>query len=149
MNKALIAFAAAMLVAGSASASDKTDIMAVLNQWNDTDATKAAAACADEASVVDDIPPYEWRGPGACTNWAKDFDAFAQRNGIAEPKGTLGQPKQLVVTGNRAYVVVPATFAYTAKGKPVKDTATATFVLQRTSAGWRITAWTWATLSTS
>lgn len=33
-----------VLTAGPALASDKGDIMAVLNQWNDTDEAKAVAA---------------------------------------------------------------------------------------------------------
>ena len=45
---------------------------------------------------------------------------------------------------DRAYAVVPATFAVTRKGKRVTQTATATFALRKTDAGWRITGWTWA-----
>ena len=51
MIRALIVIAVSVLATGSALASDKTDIMAVLNQWNDADEVKAMATCADDASV--------------------------------------------------------------------------------------------------
>jgi ketosteroid isomerase-like protein len=150
MNRAIIALAASVLtVAGAASAlaSDKDDVMAVVNLWNDTDPAKSISSCADDAVVIDDFPPFEWRGAGACANWSKAFDGFAQQNGISEPVGTVGKPKRFMVKGDHAYVVVPATFGYTMKGKPVKLVATATFSLRKTAAGWRITAWSWATTS--
>jgi ketosteroid isomerase-like protein len=144
MNRVIAALAVGMLAAGTAFASDKSDIMAVLNQWNDADEAKAVAACADDASVIDDIPPYEWHGPSACSNWQKDYDAYVQKNGMTDATGTIGKPRQLFITGDRAYAVVPATFAFTKNGKAVKVTATATFSLRKIAAGWRITGWAWA-----
>src|SRR3984957_13177662 len=152
MNRTTLFLVASVLtVAGatSALASDKDDVMAVLNQWNDADSAKSIASCADDASVIDDFPPFEWRGAGACANWSKAFDGFAQQNGISDPIGTVGKPKQFMVKGDRAYVVVPATFGYTMKGKSVKLVAIATFSLHKTASGWRITAWSWATTSIS
>ena len=58
---------------------------------------------------------------------------------------TLGAPKHVAVTGDRAYVVVPADYAYKQKGKPVKEIASLfTVALQKGAAGWRITAWSWS-----
>jgi hypothetical protein len=145
MNKVVISLAAGVLAAGSALASDKADIMAVLNQWNDADVAKAVATCTADAAVIDDLPPFEWHGPNACSNWQKDFEAWAQKQGVTDPVGTIGNPRQLIISGDRAYAVVPTTFAFTEKGKPVKITATTTFALHKTAAGWRITAWAWAT----
>jgi hypothetical protein len=79
MKRVVIGLAVSLLAAGSALASDKSDILAVLKQWNDTDEAKAAATCADDASVIDDIPPFEWHGPSACARWQKDYDAYAKK----------------------------------------------------------------------
>lgn len=147
MSRMMTAFALSLLIATPALASDRSDILSVLNQWNDTDEAKALAACADDASVIDDVPPFEWHGPGACSRWLKDYDAYLQREGMTDAIGTVGKPRQLVITGDRAYAVVPTTFAYTKKGKPAKVSATTTFSLHRTAAGWRITGWAWATLT--
>jgi len=149
MIRLCVVTSAACLYAVSASASDRSDILAMLTLWNDDDPAKAITACANDAVVIDDIPPYEWRGPGACANWAKDYDRNALKNQISDATGTIGTPKQFIVNGDRAYVVFPATFSYTEKGKPVKNTATVTFSLQKTALGWRITAWTWGLLTTS
>jgi hypothetical protein len=145
MHRLLIAFAVSVLAAGSSPASDRGDIMVVLEQWNDADEAKAVGACADEASVTDDIPPFEWHGAGACARWQKDYDAYLQKEGMSEATGTLGKPRQLLISADHAYAVLPATFAFTQKGKRVNVVATATFALHKTAAGWRITAWTWAT----
>ena len=143
MNRIIIALAVSALTTGSALASDRSDITAVLNQWNDADVAKSTAACADDASVMDDIPPYEWHGAGACANWAKDYDAYAQKNGMTDANGTIGKPRQIIITGDRAYAIAPATFSFTKEGKQVKNIAIATFALKKIAAGWRITGWTW------
>ena len=100
--------------------------MAVVKQWNDgfsTGDTKSAlAACADQTSIIDDIPPHEWHGVGSCSKWIKDADAFFKKNEMTDMVSTLGKPRHIDVTGDRAYVVVPSTLSYTEKGKPVKET---------------------------
>jgi hypothetical protein len=148
MNR-VIALAVVVFAAGSALASDKSDIMLVLKQWNDPDMIKSAASCANDAAILDVIPPYEWRGPGACAIFAKAFDAFAQKEAMAGAIGTMSKPRQFDVVGDRAYLSVPTTYRYTQKGKPVKDTGMMAFALQKTAAGWRITALSWATLTSN
>lgn len=147
MNRVIVILVASLLAAGSAWGSDKSDIRAVLSQWNDADEAKAVAACADDAAVIDDVPPFEWHGPGACSRWQKDYDAYVEKAGMTDSVGTIGDPRQLIISGDRAYAVVPTTFAFTQKGKRVKLIATTTFALLKTPAGWRITAWAWATRS--
>jgi hypothetical protein len=144
MNKVVIALAVSVLTAGSALAADKDDIMAVLKQWS-SGAAGTVAVCADDAAVIDDIPPFEWHGPGACSRWQKDNDAYARKEGTTDAGGTIGSPQQLIISGDRAYVVLPTTFSVTRDGKRVTEIATSTLVLRKTAAGWRITAWTWGT----
>jgi hypothetical protein len=149
MKKTITAIALSLLAVGPVLASDQSDIMAILNQWNDTDDTKAAAACADDASVIDDVPPFEWHGPRACSKWVKDYEAFLQKEGMTDVSGTIGKPRQLTITGDHAFAVAPTTFSYTKNGKPVKVSAMTTFSLYKTAAGWRITGWAWTPLTTS
>jgi hypothetical protein len=41
-------------------------------------------------------------------------------------------------------VVIPSSYTFKKKGKPVQETGSMfTFVLQKGAAGWRITAWSW------
>jgi len=149
MHKLFMAFVAVALVAGPVIASDKTDVMVPVHQFidgfNKGDVKSALSACADQASIIDEFAPYEWHGAGACASWANDFGADAKKNGITDGSVTLGTARHIDVTGDRAYVVVPATYAYKMNGKPAKEAgARLTVALQKGAAGWRITAWSWS-----
>ena len=149
MQKLLVLLAAMVLSAGHAVASDSADVMAQLHRFvdgfNKGDVKAAVATCADQTSIIDEFPPHEWHGAGACGNWANDFDAYTRKSGITDSVVTLGKPRHVVVTGDRAYVVVPANYAYREKGKLTKETgSTLTVALQKGQPGWRITGWAWS-----
>jgi hypothetical protein len=149
IQKTFLALAALMLIATPAAASDKTDVVKVMQQFvdglNKGDLKMALGACADQASIIDEFPPHEWHGAGACGKWAEDFDADAKKNGITDGVVTLHEARHVDVNADRAYAVVPADYTFKMKGKEVKETrATLTAALQKGPAGWRIIAWTWS-----
>jgi len=149
MHRILIALVVAVLAAGPTAASKNTNVMATVRQFvdgfNKGDTKSALATCADQASIIDEFPPYEWHGAGACSSWANDYEADAKKNGITDGVVTLGNPEHLDVTADRAYVVVPASYTFKKNGKPVTETgSTFTLVLQKGEAGWRIIAWAWS-----
>jgi hypothetical protein len=149
MRKMLTAFALAALAAGPALASDETDVWAVVHQFEvgfnkGGDMKSALAACADQTSIIDSIPPHEWHGAGACSKWLSDFNAFSKANEITDAVATLGKPKHINITGDRAYVVAPATYTYKMKGNPTKESGSIlTVALQKGPSGWRITGWSY------
>ena len=50
-----------------------------------------------------------------------------------------------MVTGDRAYVVVPANYTYRQRGKQVTESGSImTVALKKVAAHWRITGWSWA-----
>ena len=109
------------------------------------DTKAAAAACADQTSILDEFPPHEWHGSGACAKWMSDYDADAKKNGITDGVVTLSTPSHVDISADRAYVVVPANYAFKQKGKPVNEVGSIiTLALQKSAAGWRITGWSWA-----
>ena len=133
----------------AAPAAVKTAVMATIHQFvdgfNKGDIKTALAACADQTSIIDEFPPHEWHGAGACAKWANDYDAFSKKSGITDGIVTLGTPRHVDVTGDRAYVVTPVDYSIKEKGKPVVETgSTFTFALQKGAAGWRITGWSWS-----
>ncbi len=151
MNKTLatLAFVLLLLIPALAAATDQTDVMVPIHQFvdgfNKGDTASALAACAEQTSIIDEFPPHEWHGAGACSTWAKDYEVEAKKQGISDPAVTLGKPRHMDVTGDLAYVVMPANYTFKQQGKPMKETgSTFTFVLQKGSAGWRIIAWTWS-----
>ena len=152
MYKTIVAFVVALAVvpaaASKAAASDKRDVMAVVNQFNDSlnkgDTKTALAACAAPSSIIDEFPPHQWQGPTACADWANDFDTYNKKYGITHAIAKFGKPRHVDITGDRAYVVVPATYTYKQKGKRVTESgSTLTVALQKVAAGWRITGWAW------
>lgn len=148
MPKLIFAIAVTFLLQGPSQA-EKNAVMVPVRQFvdgfNKGDTKSALAACAEQTSIIDEFPPHEWHGPGACAKWMADYDTDARKNGITDGIVTLGTPKHLDVAGDRAYVVIPSDYAFKRKGAPVKEAASAfTFALQKTAAGWRITGWSWA-----
>jgi ketosteroid isomerase-like protein len=132
-----------------AAPTDKTDVMTTvrksIDSFNKGDVKAFTAACADQASVIDEFPPYEWHGAGACTKWAEDYDADAKKNGITDGVVTLGAPLHVDVMGDRAYVVVRVDYKFKQNGKLVQEIGSRlTIALQKSEAGWRMTGWAWA-----
>ena len=149
MNKLFIAFAFLALASGPTLASEKSDVMVPVHQFidgfNKGDAKSALAACADEAYIIDEFPPYEWHGANACSTWADAYVADAKKNGITDGLVTLGKPRHVDVTGDQAYVVVPAAYSFKQNGKAMKESASMlTLTLHKGSSGWQVTAWTWS-----
>jgi hypothetical protein len=154
MQKIILALVVATLAVGQTgmgqtALSEKKEVMAIVHQFvdgfNKGDTKAATSACADQASIIDDFPPHEWHGEGACLNWMNDYDADAKKNEITDGIVTLGKPRHIDITADRAYVVAPANYAYKKKGKPVDENGSIfTLALHKGASGWRITGWAWA-----
>jgi hypothetical protein len=134
--------------ARQANTSEEKAVMLPVHQFTDGfnagDIKKALAACTDSMSIIDEFPPHEWHGAGTAAKWVNDYEADAKKNGLTDAVVTLGVPRHIDITGDRAYVVVPADYAFKLKGKPAKETGSIlTIALQNSSAGWRITGWAW------
>ncbi len=129
-----------------AAAADNAAVMVRVNQFvdgfNKGDTKTALAACATPASIIDEFGQHQWQ---SCADWARAYAADDARQGITGGIVRLGKPWHVDVTGNVAYVVVPATYSYQQHGKPVQETGSVwTLVLKKGASGWRITAWAWA-----
>ena len=132
--------------AGSASASDKDDVVAAVHRYLDSLSKQetASAMCDSHVSILDEFPPQEWHGPTACADWWKALNDYDEKNGITDGDARLGTPLIVEVTGDRAYFVAPMTYIYKQHGKAVKETASFAVALKRTQGGWRITSWAYA-----
>ncbi len=132
-----------------AVASEKADVEAAVHRYFDNlDKDKLQTAltmCDSHVSILDEFPPHEWDGRTACADWWKALNAYDEKEGITDGVAALGTAWTVDVTGDRAYLVTPATYDYKQHGKAVKESnAVFTAALRRTAAGWRITAWTWS-----
>jgi len=132
-----------------ALASDKTDVVAAVNQFfgnlGNSTIEKAVAVCDSPVTIIDEFPPHVWHGPTACADWWKAYNDYNHEHKITSPDASLGTPWSVDVTGDRAYFVAPSTYTYKQNGKTVKEShAVFTVALRRTESGWHITAWTWS-----
>jgi ketosteroid isomerase-like protein len=148
MKRILLVFAACILGISTPAFAQQEDVMAAVNRfgmgYNNGDLKMMNSVCAEQTSIVDDFPPHEWHGADACVTWFKDYGIDAKKNGITDPQVTLGKPSHVDVSGDRAYVVVPATYTFKQKGAPMKEVgASLTIALRKDKSGWRITGWTW------
>ena len=139
----------ALLCPSLTFASDQADVTAAVHQYFDNlDPAKlqtSLSMCDSNVSILDEFPPHEWHGASACADWFKAWGAYNEKNGITDPAAALGTAWSVDVNGDRAYFVSPATYSYKQHGKSVNEAhAVFTAALRKTTAGWRITAWSWS-----
>ena len=104
-----------------------------------------AAAFAVPGSILDGMAPHVWHGPNATQDWYRDVLVEGAHHGASGYQVTLGEPLHDNITGDSAYVVVPATMTFTVRGAQVTQTgAVFTVALRKLAEGWRIAAWAWA-----
>lgn len=140
-----IAITSAPLAAAPPDPAVMATVQQFINGFNRGDTKAMLATCATEASVIDDFPPHEWQGAAACADWYAAYTANNEKEGIKNGVVTLGKPWYQSVSGTRAYIVLPATFAFKQHGKSVTDgNAVFTLALRRSTTGWRITGWAWS-----
>jgi len=115
-----------------------------IDAFNRGDAKAMAAMCANPMSILDGMAPHVWHGATATQDWYKDVLVEGEHLGAKDYHVTLGKALHANVTGNAAYVVVPATMTFKLKGKQVTQTgAFFTVALRKLPAGWRLASWAW------
>ena len=115
-----------------------------IDAFNNADPEVMAATFDSPGSILDGMAPHLWQGPTATEDWYRDVLAEGELHDASGYFVTLGQPLHENVTGDSAYVVVPATMTFTVDGKKVTQTgAVFTVALRQRTDGWRIAAWAW------
>ena len=149
MQKLVVGIAAGLALCAAAveSADEKPSatVQKFIDSFNKGDAAAAAAthAASADLSIVDEVPPYQWNGPQAFQTWAAALEAESTKSSISDEKVTLGPVTRELVSGDMAYVVVPAVYSFKQGGKPMAEKAQMAVVLKKEAGGWLIHAWTW------
>jgi ketosteroid isomerase-like protein len=129
----------------SSSNDPMTAVRQYVDAFNNGDAKAMAAACADPMQILDGMSPHVWQGPTAAEDWWRDVLTEGEHLGASGYHIALGEPRHVDVTGDNAYVVVPATMTFDLKGKQVTQTGSLwTVALHKVGTEWRLTAWAWA-----
>jgi len=136
-----------LLAATSAAAADpkvSAPIQAFVDSFNKGDLKTAAATHTADAIIIDEVAPYVWRGPNAVESWLGDLVKDSTVKNLTDPSVAISPATRELVSGDRAYVIVPAVYSFKDDGKPMREVAQMTFSLQKDAAGaWKINAWAW------
>jgi len=91
------------------------------------------------------MAPHVWHGPTATQDWYREVLIEGEHVGAKDYQVILEKPVHANVTGDAAYVVVPATMTFKLKGKQVTQSdAVFTVALCKVPAGWRLASRAWA-----
>lgn len=127
-----------------AATSPLSAVRRYIDAFNKGDAAEMAVSFAASGSILDGMAPHLWHGPTAAQDWYRDVLIEGEHNGASDYCVSLGEPLHHDITGDSAYVVVPATMTVKVHGQQFTQTgATFTAALQNSSDGWRIAAWAW------
>jgi ketosteroid isomerase-like protein len=119
-------------------------VQSYIAAFNDGDETAMSAMFAPDGVIVDGMAPHVWLGPSAAKDWYRDVLVEAEHHGASGYAVTLDEPLHHDITGDSAYLVLPATMRFSVKGVQVTQTgAYFTVALRRLTSGWRIAAWAW------
>lgn len=145
MRKLAIFFVLTALGTAAAFASETEEVLATVGRFGQifqlNNTQQALGTCAKNITIVDDLSPFLWHGPGSCARWLSTIKAFVKKSGMANSRIELLRPMRTLVSGNHAYVVVPIGVSYTdSRGKESQASVLLTLVLQKVSARWYIVA---------
>lgn len=148
MKKISVALVMVLVLAAAPVRAQQAEVMTAVNGFvdgfNKGDTKALKSSCAAQTSIIDEFPPHEWHGTGACAAWARDYNTNAKKQGITDGVVTLTKPTHVDVTGDRAYVVIPSNYTWKEKGKPMKEEGSSfTFALQKMGPSWKLVGWSW------
>jgi ketosteroid isomerase-like protein len=116
-----------------------------IDAFNKGDVDAMAECFAPSATILDGMAPHVWHGASAARDWHRDVLIEGEHAGAGDYRVSIGAPLHADITGDAAYVVLPATMTFKVRGQPVTQTgAVYTVALRRIGGEWRIAAWAWA-----
>ena len=120
-------------------------IQKFVDSFNKGDAAAAAAthSATDDLAIMDEVPPYLWRGPQAFRAWSAALESDSKKRGITDQVVKLRGATRIESNGDQAYVIVPAVYDFKENGVPKREIAQMTVVLNKGAGGWLIHGWVW------
>jgi hypothetical protein len=110
--------------------------IAAINAGSVADAK--AAFTEAPAGIVDDFPPFLWSGKTAVDDYVRDLKAVLSKYNITDWRFQRHQPRYLLATEDRAWLVAPASFPFLLGGKTQSVSADWIFVLTKSDGKWRV-----------
>jgi hypothetical protein len=134
----------ASLVITQALSSDETEVLSRMHQTIDAANRNIDTALASNfmpsVVLVDDLAPYVFQGPAAdaILEWTNAHGADSVKNSITDFSMQLLKPRRVEVSGDRAYIVLPAVYSFKQRLRPMQKRGTITATLERLDKKWLI-----------
>lgn len=105
--------ACAMVSATAARAGDSAisaPIKAMTAAFNKGDIAAVKAQHVAQPTIIDNVAPFIWSGPGGFDAWINDLGKAEAAEGKSDGIVFFGEPVDEVVSGDRAFVVAPCSY---------------------------------------
>lgn len=131
--------------AAPASEADRVSgtLRAFVEAVNRGDRKGALGRLAPDVTIIEDLPPYRWQGPGAGAEWMLAMWENGQRTGLTDVALELGAARRIEVERNHAYAVVPGRLSLGGHGGSLRADGLLTFSLRKSGEDWLIGAFAW------
>lgn len=115
---------------------------AVVDASNTDDALSLSKLYTNDAMVVDEIPPFVWRGTGAGVAWWRAVDAFTKKK-RERIKLVNVRISEFQRSATDAYLIQPMTIIEVTGGPPSSESGTMTYTFHNNSGTWLISSQVW------
>jgi hypothetical protein len=145
----LVAFVCGFAFAPAAAQAPDPQLIAPIQKFidsfnkGDTVAAMTTHAAGADLTIIDEVPPFIWRGAKAFQAWSTAFESASKQAAITDQMVTLSAAIRTESSADSAYVVVPAVYTFKEKGVAMREAGQMTFALKKGTTGWLIHGWTW------
>lgn len=139
---ALAALAPGLAVAAP-DAGPMATIKAFLADFDKGDIAAAQATNMADVSIVDEVPPHAWRGPGAFQAWLGDLTKDSAAHDQTDEKVTFVRAIRSQADGDSGYAVAEVQYTYRLHGRRMVEPARIAASLVNIGGTWQINSWAW------
>lgn len=118
---------------------------AVIHATNTDNPSALAGLFTDDAVVVDENPPFAWRGAGAGVAWWHVVQKIIKKGRLVHLQATNIRTGEFKESTSDAYLVQSMTITAATPGKPLAEPGTLTYTFHKTGSSWLISTMVWTT----
>ncbi|HET6275694.1 MAG TPA: nuclear transport factor 2 family protein [Candidatus Cybelea sp.] len=118
---------------------------AVIVAANTGDASGLAGLFTQDAAVVDENPPFVWRGAGAGVAWWHVVATVTRKAKLTHLQAIDVRTGEFKESATDAYMVQAMTVTGVAAGKPFSEPGTMTYTFHNAAGTWLISTMVWTT----
>jgi|SRR5580700_521146 hypothetical protein len=118
---------------------------AIIHGTNTDDPSGFSGLFTNDAVVVDENPPFVWRGGGAAVAWWHVVDAVTRKAKLTQLRATNVRTSEFKQSATDAYLVQAMTITGTVGSKPFSEPGTMTYTFHNVGGTWLISTMVWTT----